>query len=129
MHNYYSTCIYYFISFFSLLSLVLSFFSFFLFVLEKLDRTNASLFPLVPIFIKSVNDQSNLSLMIEAIESVNDRRMEVSSFSPVVMVISSSLTIGATWAPVSSSSLVKASSSSLCSCSGSVLAIPFDLLV
>ena len=131
MHDYCNTYIYYFISFFSLLSLVLSFISFFLFVLEKLDRTSAFLFPLVPIFIELVNDRSNLSLTIGAIELVNDRRMEASSSLLVVTAISLNLTIGATWALVSSPSLAGASSSSLCSClgSGSVLAIAFSFML
>ena len=96
MHDYCSTCIIILLVFFSLLSLVLSFFSFFLFVLEKLDKTSASFFPLVPIFIKSVKVRKNLTLTIGAIESVNDRRMEVSSSSLVVTAISSNLMIGAT---------------------------------
>ena len=96
--------------FFPLLSLVL-------FVLDKLDRTSSSLFPLVPIFIKSVKFSFATKSKIPRFNQIAMKkkgkpqeqrecereeretyrsRMEVSSSSPVVTAISSSLTIRAT---------------------------------
>ena len=136
MHGYCSTCIYYFISFFFSLCLVFGALLFLIFSLCAWETwQNQCLSLSIGSHLYRINKRleqpefNDWSNQIGAIELVNDRRMEVSSSSSVVMTISSSLTIGATWAAVSSSSLTGASSSSLCSCSGSVLAIAFGFLL
>jgi len=112
-------------------------------VLQELDASRTPLLPLIPLFVKSVKLRFSTKLkqnQIISIRKPSSKRIKLktrnsqrerervyrsrigsSSSSPVETATSSSLTMGAIWAPVSSSSAGALSSSSLCS--GSVLAI------
>lgn len=105
---------------------------------QQLNVPAATLLPLVPLLVKPIQLRLPIttasSIHIQNTNQFKNResvcvvsyrsRMGSSSSSPVVTATSSSFTIGATCAPVSSSSAVTLSSSfSSRRCSGSVVAI------